>query len=134
MSEIQQRRDRMAKARKDFEVSYRFFSPEEGGRSIPASQGYRSDWSYEGDDIQKLYMIWPIFLDEKADIIEPDECVPSEGVAQMFILNDEFRAFHAVRLEPGTRGYFMEGPHRVAEATVIKLLAITEDSVPLGTR
>jgi hypothetical protein len=73
-------------------------------------------------------MIWPIFVDDAGAVRDLDEFVPSEGTAYMHIVNDELRvSFHAKRIEPGVRGYFMEGPHRVAEATVTKLLAISED-------
>ena len=36
----------------DFEVRYRFFTVEEGGRAVGAPwQHYRCDWAYDGDDI-----------------------------------------------------------------------------------
>ena len=73
-------------------------------------------------------MIWPIFLDEAGEIIEPSTFVPIEGIAQMFIVNDELRhSLHAEKLVPGVRGYFMEGSNRVAEATVTRLLAIRDN-------
>ena len=116
--------------RQDFEVKYRFLKPEEGGRrsGLPY-QNYRSDWLYEGDDISDgIYMIWPIFLDGNGNFIDAESQVPMEGTAQMYIVNEELRkSFHAKRLRPGVRGYFMEGPNRVAEAVVTRLLAISED-------
>ena len=121
----------MQELRKDFEVNYKFFAPEEGGRkSGPPAQLYRSDWSYERDDIGQtgIYMIWPIFLDADGQICEPDAFVRAAGKAQMYIVNDGQRPVHAKRLKPGIRGYFMEGPHRVAEAIVTRLLAIAEPS------
>lgn len=73
-------------------------------------------------------MIWPIFIAEDGKIVEPDVQVANEGAAHMFIVNDELRSsLHARRLRPGVRGYFMEGPKRVAEATVTKLLALISD-------
>lgn len=128
---MEQQKVNLAGVRKDFEVAYRFFSPEEGGRKMgPPSQLYRCDWAYDGDDISEtgIYMIWPIFVDQSGEIIEPDTFVPNEGMAQMFIVNDNLRkAIHASRLMPGVRGYFMEGSSRVAEAVVTKLLAIASD-------
>ena len=131
MLEIEEQRSRLEEVRKDFEVRYRFLTAAEGGRKTgPPGQGYRSDWSYEDKGIRdtgRLYVIWPIFLDETGKIIEPNTFVPMEGIAQMFILNDELRnSLHLGRIAPGVRGYFMEGPNRVAEATVTRLLAIGE--------
>jgi hypothetical protein len=129
VSEIDERLKRLSGARKDFEVRYRFYLPGEGGRKTgPPSQPYRSDWIYDGDDVSdRLYMIWPIFVNDTGAVRDLNEFVPSEGIAQMHIVNEELRAsLHAKRLKPGVRGYFMEGPHRVAEAMVTKLLAIAE--------
>jgi hypothetical protein len=130
MEDIERQRQRLAEIRKDFEVEYRFLSTDEGGRRTgPPYQMYRSDWMYEGDDprVNGIYMIWPIFLEENGEIREPNTPVPIEGKAQMFIVDDEQRAsIHAGRIHPGTRGYFMEGPNRVAEATVTQLLALNE--------
>ena len=71
-------------------------------------------------------MIWPIFVDISGSIIDPDEIVPVHGFARMFIVNEELKEpLHAKRVKPGVKGYFMEGPHRVAEAIVTKLLALS---------
>jgi len=125
---VDDQRKRLAEVRKDFEVRYRFLTAAEGGRKTgPPAQMYRSDWSYGGEDITEtgIYMIWPIFLDKDGEIVEPNTFVAAEGTAQMFIVDDELRdSLHAEKLAPGVRGYFMEGPNRVAEATVTRLLAI----------
>lgn len=134
-SSLEEQRRRLAEVRKDFEVQYRIYSPDEGGRKIGSPyQGYRCDWLYDGDSIEQgLYMIWPIFLNESGSILDPGTQVANNGVAKMYIVNDVLRkSFHAPRLRQGIRGYFMEGPHRVAEAIVTRLLAISDD-VPLGT-
>ncbi|MDH6348628.1 MULTISPECIES: hypothetical protein [Brevibacillus] len=34
----------------DFRVKYRFYSEAESGRKLPPVQGYRSDFSYAGDN------------------------------------------------------------------------------------
>ena len=133
MAETERQRERLEQVRKDFEVTYRFYSPEEGGRkSGPPAQLYRSDWSYDGDDIAEtgIYMIWPIFLDQNGSIIDPDVFVPSQGIAQMFIVNEEVReSVHARRLRPGVRGYLMEGDKRVAEAVVTRLLELSDAAI-----
>jgi len=126
---IGEQRRRLVEQRKDFEVEYRFYSPEEGGRKNSSFyQGYRCDWLYDGDALEEgIWMIWPIFLDDTGSVVDPGSRVANEGKAQMLIVNDELRAtLHAKRLNIGVRGYFMEGSQRVAEAIVTKLLAISE--------
>ncbi len=126
MVKVREQQRRLEEVRKDFEVRYRFFTQEEGGRKSPPAQPYRSDWIYEGDyPVDRLFMIWPIFIDEVGRVREPGLFVPAEGMAQMFIVDDELRlSLHSERLKPGVKGYFMEGPHRVAEATVTRMLAL----------
>jgi hypothetical protein len=55
----------------DFVVTYRFFTPEEGGRkSGPPGQGYKSDFMCaEDESTDRLYMIHPEFLDENNNVI-----------------------------------------------------------------
>lgn len=136
MKKPERHKQRFLELRKDFEVRYRFLTKEEGGkRTGPPAQGYRSDWSYEGDDIKEtgMFMIYPIFLKDDGEPYEMDTFVPNEEEAQMFILSDELRkSVHAQRIRVGTRGYFMEGPIRVAEATVTKLLALSEVTESAG--
>jgi hypothetical protein len=132
---IEEQRRRLAEVPKDFEVQYRFYSSDEGGRKTgPPYQGYRCDWLYDGYPVEKgIYMVWPVFLDETGSILDTGAPVADDGTAQMLIVNDELRvSLHAKRLKPGVRGYFMEGPRRVAEATVTRLLAMS-DVVPAGT-
>ena len=112
---------------KDFEVHYRFYTIEEGGRRQPACQGYRCDWSYEGDDISKTggYMIWPEFQNIDGTPIMEGDPVPTSGIAKMWILSPDFRLkIHQHRLKVGVRGYFMEGSRKVAEATVSLILGL----------
>jgi hypothetical protein len=112
----------------DFEVKYRFFSVEEGGRETGMPfQGYRSDWAYEGDDVKKtgVYMIHPEFIDSDGNVLEKDAQVPSEGIARMRILNRELReTIHKKRIKVGVKGFFMEGGRRVAEAEVIRIVGM----------
>jgi hypothetical protein len=112
----------------DFEVRYRFFSTAEGGRlSGPSQQHYRCDWAYEGDDASEtgIFMIWPEFMAEDGSIQPEDSQVPLAGIATMWVLVPEMRAdVHRRRIRVGVRGFFMEGSHRVAEATVTRVLAL----------
>ena len=61
-------------------VRYRFYTPEEGGRTMePPYQGtYRSDWAYDGDDISRtgIHMIWPEFLGEDGLVLPDGAQVP----------------------------------------------------------
>lgn len=108
----------------DFVVEYRFLTAEEGGRrSVPPFQGIRSDFSYQHDD--KVYMIWPEFLDDKGELIlETDKRVPSSGTARMWIINDQMRAFHQKNIKVGLTGYFIEGG-KSAICTVIEIVGLT---------
>lgn len=112
----------------DFEVRYRFFRAEEGGlRTGPPFQGYRCDWAYEGDDLAKtgVYMIWPEFLDAEGVPLPDGERVPRSGQASMWILSGELRKqIHCRRIQEGTRGYFMEGSRKVAEAVVTRIVGL----------
>lgn len=112
----------------DFEVYYRFYSPDEGGRrSGQPFKGYRCDWSYEGDEISEtgLYMIWPEFQTEAGLPLGEDVPVPVAGTAAMWILSHDMRIkVHRNRIKEGVRGYFMEGGRRVAEATVSHVLGL----------
>src|SRR5687768_6917942 len=102
----------------DFEVRYRFFTQEEGGRiSGPAWQHYRCDWAYADDDITEtgIYMIHPEFTAEDGSVLAEGFPVPWSGTATMWILVPEMRAeIHRARIAEGVRGYFMGGSHRVA--------------------
>jgi hypothetical protein len=112
----------------DFEVEYRFFTAEEGGRlSGPAWQHYRCDWAYSGDDIQKdgMFMIHPEFLTDSGELESDGHPVAWTGRATMWILIPEMRQqVHQRRIKLGTQGYFMEGNKRVAEAIVTKIIGL----------
>jgi hypothetical protein len=78
----------------DFEVRYRFLSPEEGGRrtGLPL-QGYKCDWAYGNDNIEKtgIWMIWPEFKDADGNIIPYGEHALAQGNASMYILSPRMR-------------------------------------------
>jgi hypothetical protein len=109
----------------DFEVVYRFYTAEQGGRKSPPHQHVRWDFLYAEDDPLKdgISMIWPEFVSEAGSVL-PEGEVSYEGVARMFIVNPDRTEFHRARLKIGTRGYFVEGSHRVAECTVRSLLGL----------
>lgn len=112
----------------DFLVEYRFIPYEDGGRVQRPSQGYRSDLHYDGEDIQKdgLHMVYPEFLNTDGSVIlDMEEMVPWTGRAYMWILFFEKRWHHHRKLAlPGKRCWFMEGPKKVAEATVIDQIGL----------
>lgn len=115
----------------DFEVSYRFFTPEESGRRTGAPfQHYRCDWSYEGDDIsQGIYTIWPEFLSEAGAVLPEGTPVPLSGRVTMWIASSDMRRqVHRDRLKPGVKGFFVEGPRRVAEAIVTRIIGLSANS------
>lgn len=113
----------------DFEVSYSFISQKDGGREYPPHQHTRWDFLYEGDDpsIEGLNMIWPEFIDNVTSEVLPEGQVPMEGRALMFILMSERRPFHGKRIKIGTKGYFMEGSHKVAKCTVTKVMGLYDN-------
>ena len=123
----------------DFDVRYRFYGADEGGRRIgPPFQGFCCDWLYDGDDIAVtgLYCIWPLFLSEDGGApLQEREPVAVAGTASMWILSHEFRVrVHRNRIVEGVKGYFMEGSHRVAKATVSRVVGLhtNGDPDPLG--
>ena len=112
----------------DFEVRYRFYTAEEGGRRTgPAWQYARSDWAYDGDDVAQtgIYMIWPEFMTEDGVVQPEGSPVPWSGLATTWILVPEMRTrVHRSRIHDGVHGYFMEGGRRTAEAIVTRLLGL----------
>ena len=115
----------------DFEVRYRFLTAEEGGRRTgPPLQGYRSDWSYEGDDVAEgIYMIWPEFLAEDGSLFPENVPVSVTGHASMWIVSHDMRTrVHRLRIHEGIKGYFMEGGLKVAEAIVTRVIALHTNS------
>ena len=112
-----------------FRVSYRFLRSDEGGASRAPRQHVRWDFLYEGDDIQRegISMIWPEFLSPGGSVL-PEGDVPMDGLADMFIVDDARVLYHRGRIRVGTRGYFMEGPRRVAECEVVAIWSLRDAS------
>lgn len=91
----------------DFRVTYRLFTAEEGGRTMPPYQTIRWDMSYAEDGL-KSRMVYPEFLDPGGQPIPNGPFAPV-GQANMFVLNPAMLGFHRQRVRPGVRGYFMKG-------------------------
>ena len=112
----------------DFNIKYKFYSTEEGGRRLLPRQGYRCDFSYAGDDIKEIgiFAIHPEFEDEEGNIIlDNNRPINNSGTARMWILFEEMRErVHKHRIKVGTKGYFMEGSRRVGEVEVTKIVGL----------
>ncbi len=112
----------------DFDVNYKLYTQNEGGRRTLPLQGYRCDFSYDGDDIKKegIYCIHPEFEDENGDILTDDTTPVNQcGTARMWILFNEMRQqVHKDRIKVGTKGYFMEGSRKVGEVEVTRIVGL----------
>ena len=120
----------------DFKVRYSFFSEAEGGRKALPHQGIRCDFRYEhpdhADKKNWLFIIWPEFENVDAELIGSGVVLP-EGVARMWILNDELRDYHNNRIAVGTKGWFREGLLSTAECEVIELVGLATNPRVLKT-
>ena len=104
----------------DFYIRYRLIPESDGGRKSPAGQHIRWDWVFEGIESDDNYaMIWPEFLDPDGTAYPPDQPIPTEGIASMWVIRESRRNFHLARVDIGIRGYCMEGPKRVASAEIV---------------
>ena len=109
----------------DFVALIRIFSTAEGGRSTPAFNGIRWDFSYASDQTtDTLFMIYPDFYDAHEDSLAADAPLPTgvELPARMVVLADEMReTVHRDRIQVGTTFYCHEGQRRVAQGRVLRL-------------
>ncbi len=113
----------------DFVVSYRLYSPSEGGRKV-TFQHLRCDFMYEDDDpiADGIFMIHPEFLGEDGQPLGQEAPVPLEGKATMWILIPEMReSVHRSRIKVGVRGYFMEGARKIGKVTVDAIAGLNEN-------
>ncbi|PFH81135.1 hypothetical protein [Bacillus sp. AFS088145] len=112
----------------DFNVHYRFYSHEEGGKQNLPTQGYRCDFAYQEDDINEtgIYMIYPEFEDNDGNVLlDYKISVNQTGTARMWILSPEMREeIHKHKIKIGTKGYFMEGSSKVGEVEVIRIVGL----------
>ena len=121
----------------DFRVRYRFLSADEGGREQLPSQGYRSDFSYDGDDpaVDGIFMVHPEFEAPDGSVLEEGAPVSRAGTARMWVLVHDMREqLHRHRARVGVHGYFMEGGRRVAEAEIVEIVGLhTNEGKRWGT-
>ena len=113
----------------DFVVSYRLYSPSEGGRKI-TYQHLRCDFMYEGDDPLRdgIFMVYPEFLGDGGEPLGEGIPVPLEGKATMWVLAPEQRAsVHRSRAKVGVRGHFMEGPRKVGDVKIEAIVGLHEE-------
>ncbi|MCP4180265.1 MAG: hypothetical protein GY756_21085 [bacterium] len=117
----------------DFKIKYHFYSLEEEGRKNPVFQGIRSDFSYDGDDIQNtgIYMIHPEFIDKNGDVIVEDNIpISNKGYAYMWILIPEMRKrVHQKRIRVGVKGYFQEGGNRTGRLEVVEVIGLHKNPI-----
>ncbi len=114
--------------RADFFIRYRLCD-DQGCESFQrVFQHIRSDWEYVDDDQCGVsrWIIWPEFLDASGVVVGQDATVDREGFATMWILRDTTRPYHRERIQPGVRGVLVAGPHRIADAEVVEVLALAD--------
>lgn len=108
----------------DFEVTCSIFTKEESGRHSLPFQGIRWDFMYDAKP-KTLHMIWPEFLDSEGNVILINTLpVPQYGRAFMWIIDDKMRHLHKVRIEIGTRSFFMEAIRKVGVCEVVRLIGL----------
>ncbi len=116
--------------REDFIVSYKLYSPQEGGRKV-TFQHLRCGFMYEGDDPQEdgIYMIHPEFLNENGSPVNGEDTpISLSGKASMWVLVEEMKEqVHRKRIKVGTRGFFMEGSRKIGEVVVEEIVALNEN-------
>ncbi|WP_299697640.1 hypothetical protein [Hydrocarboniphaga sp.] len=106
----------------DFRVSY---------RKLPTQQGLfqhiRSNVSWAGcSDQSQQWSIWPEFeTSERVPLPDGTEA-QEEGTATMWVLYDDtaYRADLRQWIRIGQEGFFMAGPEKFAQFTIIELLGI----------
>lgn len=111
----------------DFRVAYEFYELSRIGKKTTPPQGIRCNFWYEHHDHNHkknwAFMIWPEFEDQEGNLLKSGT-VPMTGTARMWIINDEFRAYHQSHIEIGTTGWFKEGSNSIAVCKVISINAL----------
>jgi uncharacterized protein (DUF433 family) len=111
----------------DFQVTYRLFTAEEGGRRTPAHQGIRWDSRYDEATRPQSWMVYPEFIDPDGFPIPNGPFAPV-GRANMFALNPNWLSSNRQFISLGTRGYFMEGSTRMGVWEVSKVRGLRYES------
>lgn len=100
----------------DFEVQYSSISDEK-----KLFVGMRSNFKYS-DEMDKIWIILPEFLDENSNVITNMTArICTNGNAYMWIVNDNNRDFHKIKLKLGTEGYITFGNDIFARVIVTKI-------------
>lgn len=109
----------------DFRIRYDWID-----QSQALFQHMRSDFRYSDDEENVAWMIWPEFEGEKNQVISDGRKIPESGSATMWIVSDEpeARRLHRERLKVRVKGYLVVGATRIAEANVIEILGIGNDT------
>lgn len=130
MNEIHQSYREKLGHKEDFKVKYKFRSPEEGGRKTLPNQGIRSDFWYECDHHERkgIFMIWPEFENHDGTLIQSGQPL-SEGIARMWIINQEMRKYHQDRINIGSKGFFIEGAIKTADCEIIKIVDLMKNKI-----
>jgi Elongation factor Tu C-terminal domain len=112
----------------DFEAEVILLSPEEGGLREPR-QGIRPDLHYDGaDEVEGLWIIHPIFLDEVGRELPEYAKIPQLAKAHFYILNRGLcNTVHKQRLKEGTRFQLQEGHRIIAQGIVTEILGLHEE-------
>ena len=111
----------------DFRVRYRWVATSESVVKQQPFQHMRCDFAYAGDDLSKepVYMILPEFEDDAKQPLSTHAVVPRSGFASMWIRSDDLRqSVHRTRINVGVRGFFVVGPHPIAEVEVTEVLGL----------
>lgn len=105
----------------NFRVEYHFL-PFDRDPPRLVYQGTRFDFRYAVYGKNKNFMIWPEFEDQGGFLIL-GKWIPiaPSGTARMWILNQNFVAYHREHLQLGTTGYIISGNDKIAECQVIEL-------------
>ncbi len=102
----------------DFTVRYELLAQKE--HEVIITQGMRSDFCFEGEYLEKGYMVWPEFEDEEGCLIEDsEETISKTGTARMWVLVEQSRPELQSKIKVGEKGYFLFGSHKVAYVEII---------------
>lgn len=110
----------LKRAKPDFVVKYKII--DERRLKEPPFQGIRTNFMYQDDviDDKYSYTIFPEFVDSNGNIImEKNQPVNIEGIANMWIVVEDSIDFHRNKLKTNTKGYIIEGFRKIAECEII---------------
>ncbi len=117
---------RLYKHKEAFEAEITILTESEGGRRSPPHNGIRWDFTYaENNPENKMYMIWPEFVDDNGDAIDRGVFLEGTLKARMHIVSEKMLPLHVEKIHVGTEFYCMEGPKRVAHGVVTKVTGLT---------